>query len=418
MRDYLTKKITLFLPLVILGGNIRSVAAESNIINFDHNLELNSSTTKIESLKLENKINKNLFLPEFFLTGGLGSEKLQDNSYETEKGPFLFLETKLNLYRGGRDSGVNKKINLELTSTKIELEIKKRELQISSYKILSAINLITKEKKLIEVEIESNKSQQKMAQKKLNAGLTSSIDLIDFDLKNDNLVNELEGFNLRRETLIQEFFSLVGGNLSSSELDTMLIENSEKIVNVTETSYENSPKLMLAKKQIELSTINQDKIKSEYLPTIDFEAKWGHLTPQNNFSNSPKEHQVALNITFPLFTGFTTDYKFKQSVIESTQKSRELHQEELEAKNIQSLEMKKIELSKKVLIFLAHSLSQSIKYKELTIGEYKRGIKNSLDIVSASDKKLEIEKKILEAKNDLAISQFTLNETFKLYSGE
>jgi outer membrane protein len=418
MRDFLTKKLTLLLPLVILGGIVRNVAAESSIINFDQNLELNSSTSKVESLKLDNKINKSLFLPELYLKGGLGSEKLQDNSYETEKGPFLFLDTKLNLYRGGRDSGLNKKLALELTSTKIELEIKKRELQISAYKILSEINLITKERKLIEEEIESNKIQQKMAQKKLNAGLTSSIDLIDFDLKNDGLINELEGLNLQRESLVQEISSIVGSNLTTNELDSMLIENSATIVNATEISYENSPKLMFSKKQTELSAANQDNIKSEYLPTIDFEAKWGHLTPQNNFSNSPKEHQVALSVTFPLFNGFTTDYKFKQSVIESTQKNRELRQAEIDAKTLQTLELKKIELSKKVLVSLTHSLSQSIKYKELTIGEYKRGIKNSPDIISASDKKYEIERKLLEAQNDLAIAQFTLNETFKLYSGE
>jgi hypothetical protein len=89
---------------------------------------------------------------------------------------------------------------------------------------------------------------------------------------------------------------------------------------------------------------------------------------------------------------------------------------ELDSKNI--LGIKKIELSKKILTSLERSLTQAIKYKELTISEYKRGIKNSPDVISASDKKFELEKRILETQNELANSSYSFNETFKPYQGE
>ncbi|MGZ3807531.1 MAG: hypothetical protein ACXVCE_05555, partial [Bacteriovorax sp.] len=72
----------------------------------------------------------------------------------------------------------------------------------------------------------------------------------------------------------------------------------------------------------------------------------------------------------------------------------------------------------KILTSLERSLTQSVKYRELTINEYKRGIKNSPDVISASDKRLEVERKILETKNELLSTTYSLNETFKAYQGD
>ena len=406
---------TLLIVLALITVNAN---AQSDFVNFDNNMEIGSTKSKLESLEIENKINKSSFLPELYLSGGVGSEKLQDNSYETEKGPFLFLESKLNIYKGGRDSGLKKKNALEISAMNIELEMKRREINISSFKILAAINLITTEKKLIDAELSSNKNQQSMARKKLNAGLTSSIDLLDFDIKNDYLLNELDILDLKIETLKKEFAILYGSEISNNEMESMFANISKSLNESNVINFEKSPSFNLLQKQVDIITITQDSVKSEYLPTIDLEAKWGHITPQEKFSSSPREHEIALNISFPIFTGYSTDYKFKQSVIESTQKKREMRQIELEANSLQELELKKIALSKKLLLSLNHSLSQSVKYKDLTISEYRRGIKNSSDIISASDKKLELERKILETQNELKISQITLNETFKPYSGE
>ncbi len=416
MKRILSDKLSLI--TLLMTSIIVSAEAQSDLLNFDNNVELGSAKSKIQSLKVENKINKSLFLPELYLRGGVGSEKLQENLYETEKGPYLFLESKLNIYRGGRDSALNKKNTLEISEMNLELEIKKRGINISAFKILSTINLISTEKKLIDAELSSNKTQQSMASKKLNAGLTSSIDLIDFDIKNDYLTNELDILDLKIETLKKEFTILFGGEISSTEMETTLINLSKTLNDANIINIENSPSFKLSQKKMEISSINQESVKSEYLPSLDLEAKWGNISLQEKFSRSPREHQIAFNITLPLFTGYSTDYKFQQSVIESTQKKREMRQIEIEAKSLQQLELKKIELSKKLLLSLNHSLSQSIKYKDLTISEYKRGIKNSSDIISASDKKLELERKILEMQNELKISQVTLNETFKPYSGE
>jgi outer membrane protein len=415
------KKINLkFLlkALLLLGVlSINEMAlAESTL--FDNSIEINSINSKIENLNLEQKINRSLFLPELSVNGGFGSEKLIDRSADTEKGPFVFLDGKLNLYRGKRDSNLQRKIQNQITIAKLQKEIKKRNLNIESFKLILEIEQLSRENSLIEDELKSNKLQEAMARKKLDAGLTTSVDILDFNLKKEILTNDIEKNILKKETLEKELTNLYGGNSSLNEIIKTISNDASKEQRIDNSTIENSPTVILARQQIEISTLDKENIKAEYLPSIDLNAKWGQITPQDKFLANKREHQIALNINIPLFTGFSTDGKFQQAVIESTQNKRELRQAEIELDSKNILGIKKIELSKKILTSLERSLTQAIKYKELTISEYKRGIKNSPDVISASDKKFELEKRILETQNELANSSYSFNETFKPYQGE
>jgi outer membrane protein len=415
------KKINLkFLlkALLLLGVlSINEMAlAESTL--FDNSIEINSINSKIENLNLEQKINRSLFLPELSVNGGFGSEKLIDRSADTEKGPFVFLDGKLNLYRGNRDSNLQRKIQNQITIAKLQKEIKKRNLNIESFKLILEIEQLSRENSLIEDELKSNKLQEAMARKKLDAGLTTSVDILDFNLKKEILTNDIEKNILKKETLEKELTNLYGGNSTSKEIAKIISSDALKEQKIDNSTIENSPTVILARQQIEISTLDKENIKAEYLPSIDLNAKWGQITPQDKFLANKREHQIALNINIPLFTGFSTDGKFQQAVIESTQNKRELRQAEIELDSKNILGIKKIELSKKILTSLERSLTQAIKYKELTISEYKRGIKNSPDVISASDKKFELEKRILETQNELANSSYSFNETFKPYQGE
>lgn len=403
---------------IILGMLTLSTLALAETSLLESNLELSSLNSKIENLILDKKINYSTFLPELSLNGGLGSEKLKDDSYETKKGPFVFLESKLNLYRGGRDSIAQDKTQTQIAIAKIEKEIKKRNLYIEAFKLISQIELMTKENKLIEDEVKDNATHHSMARKKVDAGLTSSVDLLDFELKRESLSNELDKNLLTIEILKKELVNLFGGSFSYSELEKTISGEISNAPTPVESTLQDTPNLLLAQKQIDLNNSELSAIKKEYLPSVELEAKWGQITPQEKFLDSKKEHAVFLNINIPLFSGLSTAGKIQQSVNESTLKKRELKQTEIETAAQRELESKKIELSKRILASLKRIQAQSIRYKTLTIGEYKRGVKNSPDVISASDNLLEIERKMLETQTELLISTYSFNQTFKPYSGE
>lgn len=378
------------------------------------NVELKASDAQIENLQAEKRISKGLFYPELALKIGVGSEKFKDFNYEQDRGPFSFLEGKLNLYKGGRDSFALKRSDVKITTAMLEKEIKLRALRIELSKKQNALLLLEKKNNFIEREIKDSNNQSGMAQKKVNAGLTTSVDLLDFELKNSLLLNEMEKNNLEKEQLKSEIEIMNGLKISADNVNNDLADPPKlEVLNV-----EASPKLELAKRKLEISKMDQQVAKGEYLPSVDLEARWGQITPQSSLWKEEKEHQVALSLTIPLFSGFSTQGKVQQGLIEVTQKERELNQAQLEQITLLDLGKKKIDILNRTISVLEKTLNHTQKYKELTIAEYKRGIKNSPDVISASDKYFELEQKLVETKVELYNEFFALNETFKTYQEE
>lgn len=377
------------------------------------NVQVSGAITKTESLREEKKINRALFLPELSVTGGLGSEKILDVSPNTEKGPFLFLGGKINLYRGGRDLNIQSKTDNELTVAKMEEELKKRELNIEAYKKISEIKSLEKESELIKEEIELNKNQQKMARKKVDAGLTTSVDLVDFELKEELLQNDLDKNAFKNDLLKKELSSLFGGKHDRVEIEKSFIDSNE--LQAVRDDVQSLPQLLISRKKSESSLLSKKSAKAEYLPSVDLEAKYGQITPHEKLFSEDKEHQVALSITIPLFSGFSTSGRYQQAVLETTQSERELRQTELDLQTKKDLALKNIDLLKKNLASLERLLSRALKYNELTVSDYRRGVKNSPDVIAASDKKFDVQKKILQTKLELKNAVYEFNETYRSY---
>lgn len=408
----LKNKIIKSAPLIIVVLSFSQIARAQDFLR--ENVNVKASDAQIENLKQERKIIKSLFLPELALKIGVGSEKLKDFDYENERGPFTFLEGKLNLYRGGRDSIAVQKNDIKITSSQLEKEIRLRELRVELFKKQNAILLLERKNALIERELKDSSNQSGMARKKVNAGLTTSVDLIDFELKNNLLSNEMEKNNLEKDQIFSEIEIMKGQKLSANEMKQDLND----IPQLALSNVDSSPIFELAKRKLELSKMDQKDARSEYLPSLDLEAKWGQITPQKSFWKEEKEHQVALSLTIPLFSGFSTQGKIQQSLIEINQRERELNQAQLVQTTLLDIGKRKVELLKRNVNFLEKTVTQAQKYRELTISEYKRGIKNSPDVISASDKILELEEKLIEAKVELSNETYALNETFKTYQEE
>jgi len=396
------------LPLFLGGVFLNSAYADQSI--FSQNIDVSKNESEFLKSKEEQKLARSLFLPELSINGGLGSEKLNDKT-DKEEGPYLFLEGKINLFKGGRDQTQVEKINLETKKRLLETEISGRKLKIESFKLITETNRLKAENDLLLKEIKDNQIQRNMALKKVNAGLTTNVDILDFDIKEQNLNNRVAINNLNIETNIKNLLALYAGKSTLSEIESNFDNTDEKkIEGYNSADWIN---ISAAKLDYEISSLDKKIVRSEYSPVIDLEAKWGQITPQQEVLKNEKEHQVLLNINIPLYTGGTTSYKTQQAILESSQKERELRQIEIEAKTNFDVEQKKIETLQTLLKSYQQILSKAENYKSLTVSEYKRGIKNSPDVISASDKLLEVAIKTLETKTELSVATFSFSENFK-----
>lgn len=420
MSNEFFSRHVLRMPL-LLGGIFcsHSISADTNYLN--NNLEVFTQKQEYQKAQEEKKLVRSFFLPELSINGGLGSDKTNDK-LNIEKGPYLFLDGKINLYRGGKDSRSLTKAQINIDKTILEKEKASIKTRIETFKLLSEINLLQRENEILINEIKENKNQQSMARKKVSAGLTTNVDLLDFDIKDQNLNNQIDINNLKLETINKEVSNLYLNKLSVAELENEFQFNLESALDNIKSSkaLSDSNKIdsKIFKLNYEASLIDKKIINSEYMPTIDLEAKWGQITPNESLWKESKERQILLNINIPLYSGGSTGAKKSQAIIDSELKERELRQSELDTLTLFEIELKKIEITKKLLGSFELIHSKAKNYRELTISDYKRGIKNSPDVIAASDKYLETSSKILEITTELSNLVFSFNENFKSNQGD
>ncbi len=405
MNSSKNKKVQLLLVALTLPLISK---AEDSI--FENNLEIQNNKTKIESAQYDFKINRSFFLPELSINTGIGSDYKKNNN-ETDKGPYLFLESKINLYRGGRDQNLEKIIQTTKFKLNIENEKILRFTKIKAFKIISEVQSIENDNIFLNDEIKENEIQMKMAKKKADAGLTTSADLLDFQIKTETLTNEISNNNFKISDLEKELFLLFGNKLTLEQIKNELMLT--RITTNAIIDIQTLPEFMILTSEFNNSKLETTNARSEYYPSIDLEGKFGSITPAKKFLGNKTEYQIALNLIIPIFSGGSTAAKFSKAILESSQKERELRQLEIELKKDIEQEKKKQELYISLISSLDLSLEKASKYKKLTIFEYKKGIKNSSDVINASDRKLEINRKINELKKESKILTFSFKTNFQ-----
>lgn len=390
--------VTTISPLVFSEDTI----LESNINTFSKSIE-------IEQLKNAKKVNQSLFYPEINIVTGIGSEYSKGDD-ETEKGGILYLDAKMNLYRGMEDYNSIKINEMKIQKTTLEKELELNKTRIEYFNLFSDNEVLTQDIKLIQNELENNKSQESMARKKVNAGLTTDAELLDFQIKQDNLLNEI----LANELKIKENENAIK-IIFSSKFSLEEIKKQIPLNQFTELKKaENSENLNMAQlsQALSLSQLEVDKSKSSYLPKIDLEAKAGSITPQTKMFKDKTEHQIALTLTIPLFSGFSGDASRQQMILDKQLKERILKDYQVNLPAVMENEEKRIELSKHLLATNEKTLKKAEKFQEQTISEYKRGIKNSPDLISASDRVFELKRKANELGNDLKKAIYSYNTNY------
>ncbi len=410
MFENLNIKKHIPVQLLVVALAFPYAITKANDSLFENNIEIINNQLKTQSANYEKSIIKSLFLPELSINTGLSSEFTKDRAV-TDRGPYLFLSGKINLYHGGQDLNKATKNDTLIAKLNFDNEKTKRKIQIDSFKLLAELNLLNNDNSLIAEEIKNNELQLKMAKKKVDAGLTTSADLLDFQIKNENLMNELSSnqykINDIEKELVAMFGNKIGLNQIKNEIQTLPNPELDKI------DVHTLPEVQALHQDLLNTKLEISNIHSEYLPTIDLEGKYGNITPTQKLFDNKTEHQIALNLTIPLFTGFTTSSKLSQTILNSTRAEHELRQLEINLEKRIDLDKRKINLNGKILSNLEKSLEKASKYKELILFEYKKGIKNSSDVINASDKQFELNRKINELKNENSQLIFTYNTNFK-----
>ncbi len=382
---------------------------ENNLLK--KNLEIKALENNIESKQALVGATRSGLYPTLTAIGGVGQNRT-DDILVNEKGYIGYLEGRLNLFRGFRDQASHNIKELDLKFSILELESRKRELRSQLVEIASDMIFYHKFQNILEDELKIAQSQKKMALKKVSAGLTGSVDNLEFELRESEVLIEQKQVSQQHLEAHQKLIKIMGEDISDAAMNGLEFSGVEKLQQASrEIKIENTidyQKISLTQERLEQE---KKEIKADFLPALDFNYSFGRITPSDENPVKFNENKLSLLLTIPLFSGFDNYYKTKSvtfaqeaAVYSKNQRIKDI-QADLDIARARILQLSSLfEINEKRAL-------QSQKYFDLTLVEYRRGIKNSPDLVSASDRLFNSKKRKYEILKELE----TLNIKFVNY---
>lgn len=376
-----------------------------------NNLEFKKIEQIIKSLEWEAFAKRGKFFPVLSLEGGqLFSKREEDKS----SGSFLFGKAEWNLYRGGIDEA-------QIQKAQLSLDLEKRKLQNAKIKIRNEVSkhyyellfilegLSLKERALI-----MNNEQMKLARAKKNSGFTSQADVIEFELRNATLQSDLLLLNQDREQKSKELAFDLGLKPAETVLsikghlhrDPIKLDHAKLLERVKL----NNISLLELESLYQFSEWDQKSNFADFLPRLDVEAQYGRLASDEMVFPGNSNYSVMLKVSLPLFSGLETlnsqrafNSLLQAKRYELVNQSRSV---ELELDNI----LDSITMLNQRLDIEEKNLSRSEEYYKVTLSEYKRGVKNSPDMVGASERLIDARIRNLEYRRDLSLMLLKASE--------
>jgi outer membrane protein len=328
----------------------------------------------------------------------------RNEEIDPAKGKVGYLRGQWNLFNGFKDSATNDRAQAELLAKEADLEIKKRDLKLALREAISEMLYLHGLQEILTEEIKVAQTQKQMASKKVAAGLTSSVDDLEFDLRSDELEIQKRRIDQSHIEAHQKLFRIFGEELVDSDIGKINFRGIDEIYQVLKnTKIDNNPTVLKAQANYLASESERMVARSEFIPKLDFEYALGRVSPTEELDAKFNEYRVGLFLTIPLFSGFNSSYKIKSAAAQLGARDKDKTQvsynirtefETIKEKMKEALDLYQINERKRVT---------AKKYFDMTLGEYRRGIKNSPDLVGATERLFDSEKQKYELQKDLEI---------------
>lgn len=393
-----------FVFLMLFGPIANALVGTDSLASklSEKNQELSALKQQIESKEALYNSSRSGFYPTLNAVGGWAQFKTDE--FSIQRGYIGYIEGRYNLFNGFKDHSVLNQKEADLKLAKIELELKQKELRLTLTEVASDMILLHKLQNILDEEYNTTQIQNKMAAKKVAAGLTGPVDSLEFNLRESEIQIEKNRVDQLHKEAHQKLIKLYGEDLPDSELNQISFSNIEELVNQTKKfSLENNLEYQKSELNVSKAQLERKEVRADFIPKVDFIINVGRLTPSENTPTQFNESKYALTLTLPLFSGFDTFNKTKSAGFQvasaeklKIQKTNDVQSDFniLKNKAIELTELYKINESK---------LVNSQKYFDLTLGEYKRGIKNSPDLVTATDRLFSSKKKKYEILKELEL---------------
>ncbi|HRO67575.1 MAG TPA: TolC family protein, partial [Pseudobdellovibrionaceae bacterium] len=279
----------------------------------------------------------------------------------------------------------------------------------SYYEILYLLESET----LLTRALEMNLAQSKLAKTKRSAGFTGETDVLEFELREATIKSDLKRLEKERTSQLRDLARLLGRPLEA-QLPTVhghLARPAKPLQKEALTdALDSNPEIVRAKAEHEGRVLDLKTAVSSFLPTVDLEGRYGKLADEDAVSKKSNDYHLALKVNVPIFAAGENTSNLRSARAQSARS--EIETERLRdriRREAQDL-LEEAQSLRERLALEERNLERSESYYKLSLNEYKRGIKNSPDVVGASERLLETKLRNLEFRRDIALNRLKVQE--------
>lgn len=367
-----------------------------------HNLSIQGKTQAVEAEKARQGYLGRSFVPSVSLD--LGQEQFQTGRYRNYTNPYGALEARLNLFRGGRDRIESEIRDLNFkTAEHNRSAVFRQELnQVRKIQFLIIYNneLI----RILEDEFQQNKKIQAQAERRGRSGVATRSDALEFTIYNSELEEGIE--SLKHENKILKISLLPLLNVNSADDLTFapaLVHEHDDQLMTKIFEAKKHPEIVAKKNEYDGFKLRKQSTGLWWTPSLDIYGGYYLYTLRDRdyISQSARDDRViGARITFELFDGMKSINE--KSAAHYQAEAKNLEAQYLEKKTDAQYHMLKEDLmhTHEVMHYVQDRIKKSKDYLRITLDEYDRGVKNSLDALTAMQRYYRYEKQYLEKKKE------------------
>jgi outer membrane protein TolC len=333
-----------------------------------------------------------------------GQEKFQTGRYKAYTNPYGLLEARFNLFRGGRDRiesdmiDLGRRIAEQNRSKTVRDQINKvRKLQWQYIYNQELVRILEEEKK-------QNQRIQAQADRRAKSGVATRSDSLEFSIYNSELEESIESLKHENKILKIGLLPLLGLE-ENAELNfetTLLHQHDDEFI---QRSYEakTHPEVAQLDAEYERYLLQKKNANLWWTPKLDLYGGYYLYTLRDRdylAIRARDDRVVGLRLSFELFDGLRS-YKQASSVHYQSEAKR-LEARFAEKQNKAQYDMQREDLihTHEVMHYIEDRIKKSKDYLAVTLKEYDRGVKNSLDALMAMQRYYKYEKQFLEKKKE------------------